>query len=144
MHLFTRYTNGRELYWSISQDGLEWTNAQKIAGFGGHYQISVAHDAKVYTVFNYHPGGNVDKRTNIYLMQTADMGKTWQNMDNQILPIPLDKVANASLVHDYQLTKQLVYLQDINIDENGQPVILALISKDYRPGPEMAAGTRQK
>ena len=136
MHLFTRYTNGRELYWSISQDGLEWTNAQKIAGFGGHYQISVAHDAKVYTVFNYHPGGNVDKRTNIYLMQTADMGKTWQNMDNQILPIPLDKVANASLVHDYQLTKQLVYLQDINIDENGQPVILALISKDHRPGPE--------
>jgi hypothetical protein len=135
LHLFTRYTNGRELYWSASKDGFSWSRGKKIAGFGGHYQISVVHHEKVYTVFNYHPGGNVDKRTNIYLMQTDDLGKSWQNIENKTLPIPLDKVMNAALVHEYEKEGKLVYLQDINIDENGYPVILALISRDHRPGP---------
>ncbi len=136
VHLFTRYTNGRELYWSDSPDGIVWTHAKKIVGFGGHYQLSITHQEKVYTVFNYHPDGNVDKRTNIYLMKTEDFGKSWQNMEDQPLKIPLDNRNNPSLVYDYQKDSKLVYLQDLNIDENGNPLILALISKDYKPGPD--------
>jgi hypothetical protein len=136
MHLYTRYTNGRELYWSASKDGIQWSKASKIAGFGGHYQISIANKEKIYTVFNYHPGGNVDKRTNIYMMTTEDMGKSWQNIDHGNLKTPLVHPKNDALVYDYQEERKLVYLQDINIDKNGNPVILAITSKDYRPGPD--------
>ena len=40
LHLFTKYTNGRELYWSTSPDGRTWAPDQKFAGIEGHYQTS--------------------------------------------------------------------------------------------------------
>ena len=40
LHLFTKYTGVRELYWSTSPDGKNWTPDQKFAGIGGHYQTS--------------------------------------------------------------------------------------------------------
>ncbi|MEZ6078768.1 MAG: hypothetical protein R3C56_24775 [Pirellulaceae bacterium] len=47
LHLFTKYTGVRELYWERSSDGLDWTPDQKLAGIrepghqrGGHYQTS--------------------------------------------------------------------------------------------------------
>ena len=38
LHCFTKYTKGRELYWSTSVDGRNWSEDQKLAGMGGHYQ----------------------------------------------------------------------------------------------------------
>ena len=35
--LFTKYTNGRELYCSTSSDGRTWTPDRKFAGMGGVY-----------------------------------------------------------------------------------------------------------
>ena len=55
LHLFTKYTKGRELYWNKSQHGLGWTEDQKLAGMGGHYQISRRIGSRVITAFNYHP-----------------------------------------------------------------------------------------
>lgn len=57
LYLFTKYTKGRELYWKTSADGYNWTADQKLAGMGGHYQVSNFRDGKLMTVFNYHPGG---------------------------------------------------------------------------------------
>lgn len=136
IHLFTRYTKGRELYWSTSPTGLDWAAAKKLAGFGGHYQISVRHQQSIYTAFNYHPKGDVDKRTNIYLMKTDDLGGRWTNIDQQLISTPLTQKDNDALVHDYEKEGKLVYLNDINIDASGQPVILAVISRDHRPGPQ--------
>ena len=76
LHCFTKYTQGRELYWNTSADGRGWTPHQKLAGMGGHYQNTEARDETVYVTFNYHPGGNVDKRTNLYFVKTGDMGET--------------------------------------------------------------------
>lgn len=136
MHLFTQYTKGRELYWSNSPDGRKWSSPQKLSGFGGHYQISVAHKETIYTVFNHHPDGNVDKRTNLYLLKTGNMGVEWQNMDNRRIILPLEKDQNEAMIHDYKKEGKLVYLQDINVDASGNPVILALVSSDHRPGPQ--------
>ena len=47
----------------------------KLAGFGGHCQVSRVDGSKVGTAFNYHPGGSVDRRTNIYYAQTTDFGR---------------------------------------------------------------------
>jgi hypothetical protein len=135
-YLFTKYTKGRELYWSSSADGKTWAPDQKLAGMGGHYQISNVRGNKIVSVFNYHPGGDVNKRTNIYLAQTEDLGKTWKTIDGQILQTPLTDIHVQALVHDYEAEKKLVYLNDLNFDKEGNPVILAVISNDFKPGPQ--------
>ena len=135
-YLFTKYTKGRELYWSTSPDGKYWAPDQKLAGMGGHYQVSNRIGNKMVSVFNYHPGGNVDKRTNIYLMQTEDLGKSWKTIDGKVLTPPLTDIHTPALVHDYEAEGKLVYLNDVNFDKEGNPVILAVISNDYRPGPK--------
>lgn len=134
-YFFTKYTKGRELYWSTSKDGKTWADAQKLAGMGGHYQISNRYNNKLITAFNYHPGGNVDKRTNLYVLQSADMGKTWTSVDGKRLIAPLTNVQNPALVYDYQRESKLVYLNDISFDGDGNPVILAVISRGFQPGP---------
>jgi BNR repeat-containing family member len=135
IYLFTKYTKGRELYWSTSKDGKLWANAQKLSGMGGHYQVSNVWNNKLVTAFNYHPGGNVDKRTNLYVVQSGDMGKTWTTVDGQLLTPPLTDINNTALVHDYASESRLVYLNDIAFDRAGNPVILAVISNGFQPGP---------
>lgn len=136
IHLFTKYTKGRELYWSTSPDGRQWSPDQKLAGMGGHYQVSNMYKGKLVTVFNYHPNGNVDKRTNCYLLQTTDMGKTWTTIEGKPVSLPLaDKHTNA-IVKDYEAEGKLVYLNDLNFDAAGNPVILAVVSNDFAPGPK--------
>lgn len=140
IHLFTKYTapgtRGRELYWSTSNDGISWTPDRKLAGMGGHYQLSSVHKNRVVTVFNYHPEGNADKRTNIYLLQTDDMGKNWKTIDGKKMKTPLTNPQSKALVHDFESENKLVYLNDLSFDKNGNPVILAVISRHFQPGPK--------
>ena len=136
IYLFTKYTNGRELYWTTSKVGDLWEPEQKLAGMGGHYQLSNTKDGKLVTVFNYHPGGDVNKRTNIYLLQTDDMGKTWKNIHGDVIPTPLINKQSNALVKDYESEGKLVYLNDLNFDEEGNPVILAIVSRGFEPGPK--------
>ena len=136
LYLFTKYTKGRELYWSTSTDGRSWSDAQKLAGLGGHYQVSNRWKDKIVTVFNYHPQGNVDKRTNIYLVQSTDLGKTWTNVEGKPVQTPLTNTQNDALVYDYEKDGKLVYLNDLNFDADGNPVILAVVSKGFQPGPK--------
>jgi len=135
LHLFTKYTKGRELYWSTSRDGQAWTADQKFAGMGGHYQTSHQRGNLVFTAFNMHPGGNVDKRTNLYYLQTDDMGQTWRNAAGDPVGLPLADARNPALVRDYQAEKRLVYIHDLDLDRHGRPVILYITSADYKPGP---------
>lgn len=140
IYLFTKYTapetRGRELYWATSTDGKSWTEDQKLAGISGHYQLSAVHGNKLVTVFNYHPQGSADTRTNIYLAQTTDMGKSWQTIDNKNLTLPLTNPKSATLVYDFETEGKLVYLNDLSFDADGNPVILAVVSNHYQPGPK--------
>jgi hypothetical protein len=136
VHLFTKYTKGRELYWSTSPDGSTWAPAQKLAGMGGHYQLTNQHQGKIISVFNYHPGGNVDKRTNIYALQTTDRGKTWQTLAGKTVKTPLTNPQSEAVVKNYETEGKLVYLNDLNFDKTGNPVILAVISRHFQPGPQ--------
>jgi hypothetical protein len=135
LYLLTKYTKGRELYWTTSEDGEKWSEDHKLAGMGGHYQVSNMSGKKLVTVFNYHPGGNVDKRTNIYAVQTDDRGKTWKTIDGKIIDPPLSDPHNEALFRDFEAEGKLVYINDLNFDSEGNPVILAIISNDFRPGP---------
>lgn len=135
LHCFTKYTKGRELYWEMSTDGRTWTEDRKLAGMGGHYQTSREKDGRVITAFNYHPGGSVDKRTNLYYAETSDFGETWRTASGEILETPLVDVHNPALIRDYEAEKRLVYMKDINFDADGHPVILVVTSAAYEPGP---------
>lgn len=135
LHCFTKYTKGRELYWETSADGRTWTEDRKLAGMGGQYQTTRQRDGRVITAFNYHPGGTVDKRTNLYYAETADFGESWRTASGEILQTPLVDVHNPALVRDYQAEKRLVYMKDINFDSKGHPVILVITSAAYAPGP---------
>jgi hypothetical protein len=141
LHLFTHYTHGRELYWETSPDGVTWGETHQLAGFGGHYQTSQARGGTVGTFFNYHPDGNVDRRTNLYYAQTTDFGRTWTNAAGARLTLPLREIENPALVVDYAAQKRTVYTCDLNFDAAGRPILLYLLSRDHRPGP--IAGPRE-
>lgn len=135
LHLFTKYTGVRELYWSTSPDGKTWAPDQKMAGIGGHYQTSHQRGNKVFTAFNRHPGGDVDKRTDLYFLQTDDMGRTWRNVQGEAVTTPVTTPKNAALVHDYSAEGRLVYIHDLDLDRDGHPVILFTTAASFKPGP---------
>jgi len=135
VHLFTKYTAGRELYWETSRDGKTWSEDSKLAGMGGHYQVSWQSKGRVMTAFNYHPGGNVDKRTNLYYLESADGGSSWTTAAGQPVSTPVTDVQSPALIRDFQSEGLLVYPHDLNVDLDGNPLILFLTSRDYRPGP---------
>lgn len=135
LYLFTKYTNGRELYWRTSKDGITWSDDRKLAGIEGHYQVTNMSGSRLVSVFNYHPGGLPDKRTNIYAIQTDNMGETWKTIDGKPIKTPLTDIHNEALVKDYEAEHKLVYINDLNFDKDGNPVILAIISRNFRPGP---------
>jgi len=135
MLMHTRVTRGRELYWTTSDDGVTWHESRKLAGMGGHHQLTNVYGNRLVSVFSYFPGGSLDRRTNIYYVQTDDYGETWKNIDNKVLTTPLTDIHCEALVKEYESEKKLVYLKDINFDTQGNPVILAMITRDYLPGP---------
>ena len=143
--LFTKYTAGRELYWafsrnsmtsSFSRNGLSrWYNDNRLAGIGGHYQTSAQVGDSVITAFNVHPDGKSDERTNLYYLRTDDCGRTWRNFRGEAVKTPLDRIDNPALVRDYRSEKRLVYIQDLNLDRHGRPLILYTTSANYAAGP---------
>lgn len=142
LHLFTKYTGVRELYFETSPDGRTWTEDQKLVGIrregdknGGHYQISGQDGEKVVFFFNWHPNGNVDLRTNIYYLQTIDFGDTWTTVDRREVEIPVNQVDTPALVRDFFSEGRNVYIKDVNFDENGNPIALYLVGKGHEPGP---------
>ena len=134
--LFTKYTNGRELYWMTSTNGINWSAHQKLAGIGGHYQVSnVRADGLIASFFNRHPGGDVDKRTDLYYVQTTNYGATWTTAAGVPLTLPLTTTNNPARVFDYSSQSKLMYTCDLNFDANGRPVLLYVVSNNYQPGP---------
>jgi hypothetical protein len=139
--LHTKYEKGSDhnLFFMTSPDGSpnSWTEPTRLATYGhGHYQISwpLPDGKTIATAFDFHPGG-LDTRTNLYYLQTPDLGRTWLTVDGKPVTLPLTDKQNAALVHDYQAEKLNVYLKDLQFDAAGQPIILYLTSKGPRPGP---------
>ncbi len=142
-NFFTKYTGIRELYFEASTDGVSWTNDRKLAAIiqtgaskSGHYQISERLGNKLGTFFNRHPNGNVDRRTDLYYVQTNDFGESWTNALGEKLNLPLTKVVSKALVKDYARLSKNVYLKDMDFDQFGHPVCMYLTSSGHLPGPE--------
>ena len=148
---FTRYDGVRKLHYRTSPDGLDWSSAYtKLADIkegtqtkSGHYQVSNIWGTKICTAFNRHPNGTVNKRTNVYYLQTTDWGKTWTTAAGEPVEIPVVTWDSNCLVRDYQHTTEThnCYIKDLNFDANGNPIILYLTSRNHKSGP--SGGTRR-
>lgn len=138
LFLHTRYSKGRGLFCSTSPDGREWSEPQSIAHIAeGHYQVSWPCGDRVGTAFDYHPKGKgLNFRTNLYYMETADMGHTWRTVTGEPLETPLSEPQNPALVHDYEAEGLLVYVKDVNYDPAGRPAVLFVTSRGWEPGPK--------
>jgi hypothetical protein len=143
---YTRYTPGRELYYRTSHNGIDWSAEKKLAGLEGHYQTSGQVGHRLITAFNRHPKRNVDLRTDLYYMETADMGKTWTTADGTVIATPVTDVAGPARIRDYSnnadpADNARVYIHDVTADADGRPVILYLTAKHHQPGPTGAPRT---
>ncbi len=142
LHLFTKYTGVRELYWEHSDNGRQWTDDRKLAGIrerghsrGGHYQTSAQSGNRIGTFFNRHPDGNVDRRTDLYYVESDDMGSTWKTVRGEEISTPLTEVDNPARVVDYASKERNVYLKDMGFGQDGRPVLLYATSRGHEPGP---------
>ena len=75
---------------------------------GGHYQISCRCGNRVITAFNMHPLGNVDVRTNLYCVQTDDVGRTWRTAGGTVVETPMIDIHCPALVRDFMIERRLV------------------------------------
>jgi len=139
LFLHTRYMDrGRSLFWMTSPDGLTWSEPALLARAAlGHYQITCQEGRRIATAFNYHPDPvGLNQRTNLYYLETSDLGKTWKTVAGTAVQPPIRAVRNPALVHDYESEKLLVYLKTVQFDAAGHPVILYLTSSGYEAGPK--------
>jgi hypothetical protein len=145
-HFFTKYSGVRQLYFETSKDGVNWTEDKLLAAIpekdgekSGHYQVSDIHNSKILgTFFNRHPNGNVDKRTDLYFIQSADFGATWTTVNGIKTPLPLIDLDSPSKAVDYASHGNNVYLKDMGYDAKGNPVCLYIRSNGHEPGPKSA------
>lgn len=139
LFLHTLYENrGRSMYWSSSATGREWSKPELLARMElGHYQVTAHEGDRTATAFNMHPDPEgLNSRTNLYYLETADLGKTWKTVDGTTVQTPLRKDGGPGLVHNYRAEKRLVYLKEVVFDREGKPVILYLTSGGYASGPK--------
>ncbi len=145
-HFFTKYTGVRQLYFETSKDGVNWTEDQMLAAIpvnederSGHYQTSNAFDGRIVgTFFNRHPNGIVDRRTDLYYLQSADFGQTWTTVDGTPIQLPLTDQHSPARAVDYASQSKNVYLKDMGFDDDGRPVCLYIRSYGHEPGPRSA------
>jgi hypothetical protein len=137
LFLHTRYQGGRRLFLSTSPDGRDWTEPALYAAIDqGHYQVSWSNGKKVGSAFNYHPSPQgLNWRTNLYYVETADFGRSWRNAQGEKIEPPLKNPTNPALVRDYRAEDLKVYVQDVNFDSAGRPVILYTTARGYQSGP---------
>jgi hypothetical protein len=127
LFLHTRYAAGRGLHWMSSPDGRAW---------------SALHGARVGTAFNPHPRPvGLNARADLYYVETPDFGATWRSAGGDVLTTPLEDPAGPALVHDTRAEGLLVYLKDLQFDDDGRPVVLYLTSRGYEAGPKNAPRT---
>lgn len=131
-HFFTKYTGYRNLYFESSSDGINWTEDKLLAAIAekdgedsGHYQTSSVFDNKILgTFFSRHPQGTADKRTDLYYVQTLDLGITWTTINEIKLKLPITQVNSPARVVDYASKAKNVYVKDMQYDFEGNPACL--------------------
>ncbi|MBX9655217.1 BNR repeat-containing protein [bacterium] len=152
MLIWNQYHRNRSVWSVTSPNGLMWdsSRSKQLVNVSdekgrGSYQIARANGAKVCVVTDFHPEG-LDHRTNLYYLESSDFGQSWKTASGQVLDTPLKTATNPALIFGYHAEQKMVYMKDLNFDEDGRPVILYLTVSDadgkgHLPGPERGERT---
>ena len=139
-----RYDGVRRLFYQTSPDGLHWSDYHPLANIidedlgeksSGHYNISGRYGDKLVATFNRHLDGNVNTRTNIYVVQTTDFGEHWTLVDGTPIELPITNSDSPCKILDLEHNGQNCYIKDVNFDKDGNPIILYVTSYGGYPGP---------
>ena len=140
---FTRYDGKRRTYFQTSADGVNWSDYKSIASImepgdsmSGHYQVTYYDGEKLMCSFNRHLNGACDTRTNIYYIQSKDWGKTWTNAAGEIVELPVTREEGPALVKNFRKDGRNCYIKDVNVDADGNPMILYVTSDNHLTGPD--------
>jgi len=140
---FTRYDGKRRTFFRTSKDGYVWSEYRPIASImepgekmSGHYQITGYDGKKLMCSFNRHPGGDCDRRTNIYYIQSEDWGMTWTNAAGEKVELPITREDGPALVKNFRKDGRNCYIKDVNVDAEGNPMILYVTSDNHLTGPD--------
>ncbi|MEM6391665.1 MAG: BNR-4 repeat-containing protein [Planctomycetota bacterium] len=144
--LHTRYDGSkRRLAISTSPDGMDWSDWDRpewLSRLGeGSYQVSWRTDhgagGKLATAFDLHPATEGDmplnRRTNLYYLESADGGASWQTAEGTAVELPVVDEASACRVLDGAAAGVLVYLKNVSFDGAGRPVVVYLTSGSAWP-----------
>jgi len=142
--LHTRYGRTgaiRRLHQMTSTNGHDWTAPELVAAIElGDYQISWPRGTALGTAVDFHPSpGGLNRRSNLYYLETTDFARTWRTADGRAVALPIVTTNNPALVYDSRAEGKLVYMKDLNYDALGRPVILFLTSSHHAPGPQHGA-----
>jgi hypothetical protein len=144
--VYNVYDDGRAVHVATSPNGTTWTDQRLLDTEQGHYTIARQHGSTIGVTADYHRGGSLDNRTNLYYFATNNFGQIWTNAAGTTLATPYTTVSNPALVHDYLAESKLVYMKDIDYDAAGNPVLLYLTVSDangsgHLPGPQVGDHT---
>lgn len=145
LFLHTWYSGGRHVGYSLmGKDGSVIAPRRPLVFIDkGNYLRSWRHGNRVGVVFDRHPVTSgtqpLNRRTDLYYMETADFGRTWRNASGDEVSTPVTEPLNPALVRRYSLDGDAwrnVYIKGVRFTPQGRPVILYLLSRGYRSGPE--------
>ena len=126
-------------FMTSNADGTEWSERKLLTHFNeGHYQRAWPFGSKkIGVAFDQHPKGKgLNWRTDVFYMETDDFGKTWKSAAGVPLELPVDRRDNPALALRYEEKNRNVYIKGVKFDRQGRPVVLSIVSKGYRAGPE--------
>lgn len=128
--VYNQYHDGRAVHVARSPDGVNWTDVSLFDTNQGHYTAARQHGNTIGVSADWHRGGSLDNRTNLYYFESPDAGATWTNAAGAPISAPLTTTSNIALVHDYNAENKLVYMKDIDYDPAGRPILTYLTVSD--------------
>ena len=147
MEVHNIYGDGRSVHvatGTLSGGSIAWNESSiadtRLMDFGGHYALSRREGVRTGIVANWHEAGNLDRRTNLYYVESTDFGGTWAAANGTAISGPVTTVSNPALVHNYQATNELVYVKSLAYEADGKPVILFATVPDDTATPGHDAG----
>lgn len=120
--LYTRYDGHYRTLNAIGAAGCDQLLVE-----GGHYAVSYYDGNYIHVVYNYHVGGDVDQRTNLYYIRSRN-GCEWENVKGDLLALPLVEDSEETLL----LKTNYSYLKDITVI-NGKVYIAYIDSTSAEP-----------
>ena len=144
LFLHTWYSGGRRVGYSLmDRDGGTLAPRKPLIFMDkGSYIRSWRQGRKVGVAFDRHPivegTQPLNRRTDLYYMQSDDFGRTWRNAAGEIIQVPVTNSVNPALVRRYDLggdSRRNVYVKGVRFTPKGMPVILYVLSRGHRSGP---------